>query len=35
LLWAIQNIITFENFAIALVTAIIAHVVFEFFRKRL
>jgi hypothetical protein len=35
LLWSIENIFTIENFAIALVTAIIAHVVFEYFRKRL
>jgi hypothetical protein len=35
LLWAIENIITVENFIIALVTAIIAHVVFEYLRKRL
>ncbi len=35
LYWAIVNIFTTENFIIALVTAIIAHIVFEFFRKRL
>jgi hypothetical protein len=35
LLWAIENIFTVENFIIAMVTAIIAHIVFEYFRKRL
>jgi len=34
LLWAIRNIFTVENFIIALVTALIGHLVFEFFRKR-
>ena len=34
LLWAIGNIFTVENFLIALVTALIGHLVFEFFRKR-
>ena len=34
LLWAIRNIFTKENFIIALVTALIGHLVFEFFRKR-
>ena len=32
--WAIQNIVTTENFIIAVVTAIIGHLVFEFLRKR-
>jgi hypothetical protein len=34
LFWAIRNIFTKENFVIALVTALIGHLVFEFFRKR-
>jgi hypothetical protein len=34
ILWAIRNIFTLENFIIALVTAVIGHIVFEFFRKR-
>ena len=34
LLWAIQNIFTIENFIIALVTALIGHLLFEYFRKR-
>jgi len=35
LIWAVVNIFTVENFIIALVTAVIAHVVFEYLRKRL
>ncbi len=35
LLWAIQSIFTVPNFLIALVTAIIGHLVFEFFRRRI
>lgn len=35
LLWAIQNVITPANFTIALVTAFIGHLVFDFLRKRL
>jgi hypothetical protein len=34
LLWAIQAIFTPANFIIALATALIGHLVFEFFRKR-
>jgi len=34
LFWAIQTIFTPSNFIIALVTALIGHLVFEFFRKR-
>ena len=34
LLWAIQNVFTPANFLIAIVTALIGHLVFEFFRKR-
>jgi hypothetical protein len=34
LLWAIRNIFTIENFIIALVTALIGHLVFEFLRRR-
>jgi len=35
IVWAIVNIFSIENFIIALVTAVIAHVVFEYLRKRL
>ncbi len=35
LLWAIRNIFTEENFIIALVTAFIGHIVFEFLRRRI
>ncbi len=34
LLWSIQSVVTPANFIIALVTALIGHLVFEFFRKR-
>jgi hypothetical protein len=34
LLCAIRNIFTEENFIIALITALIGHLVFEFLRKR-
>ncbi len=34
LLWAIVNIFTVTNFIIAMATAIIGHLVFEFLRKR-
>jgi len=34
LLWALQTIFTPATFIIALVTALIGHLVFEFFRKR-
>jgi len=33
--WAIRNIVTEENFIIALITALIGHLVFEFLRKRI
>jgi hypothetical protein len=33
--WAIQNIFTKENFIIALITALIGQLVFEFLRKRI
>jgi hypothetical protein len=33
--WAIKNIFTMENFIIGLATALIGHLVFEFFRKRI
>jgi len=32
--WAIQNIFSVPNFIIALVTALIGHLVFEFLRRR-
>ena len=35
LLWAIQAVITPANFIIAVATALIGHLVFEFFRKRI
>jgi len=35
LLWAIRNIFTMDNFVIALATALIGHLVFEYFRKRI
>jgi hypothetical protein len=35
LLWGLQDIFTVTNFIIALVLAIIGHLVFEFLRKRL
>ncbi len=34
-LWAIQEIVTLENFIIAVVTALIGHLVFEFLRRRI
>jgi hypothetical protein len=34
LLWAIREIFTISNFIIALVTALVGHLVFEFFRRR-
>ena len=35
LLWAVQDIFTMTNFIIAIVLALIGHLVFEFMRKRL
>ncbi len=35
LLWSVQDIFTLTNFIIALVLAIIGHLVFEYLRKRL
>ena len=35
LLWAVQDIFTTTNFIIAIVLALIGHLVFEFLRKRL
>ena len=35
MLWAIVNIFTVENFIIALVTALIGHLVFEYLRRRI
>jgi hypothetical protein len=35
LLWAIEDIFTWSNFLIAIISAIIGHLVFEFFRNRL
>jgi hypothetical protein len=34
MLWAIREIFTITNFIIAVVTALIGHLVFEFFRRR-
>jgi hypothetical protein len=34
LVWAIGDILTFANFEIALVAAIIGYILFEFLRKR-
>jgi len=35
LLWSIQDIFTMSNFMIAVTSAIIGHLVFDFFRNRL
>jgi len=35
LLWAIQDIFTIANLIIAIVLALIGHLMFDFFRKRL
>ena len=34
LAWAIEDIFTLENFAIAMMAAVIGYVLFEFLRKR-
>ncbi len=33
--WALRDIVTPTNFAIALMTAVVGHAVFEFLRRRL
>lgn len=33
--WALQDVVTWSNFAIAIVAGVIGYIVFEFLRKRL
>ena len=34
LVWAIRDVLTFGNFAIAVLAALVSHVLFEYLRKR-